>query len=240
MTTNLELVKKIQRYLYEPTDSNSPQLITEEMVLDFYNMAIDELCLETDINFRQYLYTEATISEPESKTFSELTNNVETHLFSITELLIKEKQEEYYRELYKTNMEDKLNIQENATDWIVGVNIYDDSIKLTKGLDSGDTIAISGRWKKAIQTTSGNFPLHPMGESAVLYFAVANGCYVKGDITTGDKWFSLFVNRKGIIKNTFDKLVKANAPHAVRAIPMENQPMKTYGGFINVPNTITV
>jgi hypothetical protein len=240
MTTNLELVTKIQRYLYEPTDSNSPQLITTEMVLDFYNMAIDELCLETDINYRQYLYTEATSALPTSKTLIELTGNVETHLFSLSELLIKETEEEYYRVLYKPNMEEKLNITYDSTDWVIACNIYDDSVKFTKGLDSGDVVAISGRWKKALQTTSGDFPLHPMGESAVVYFAIANGCYVKGDIATGDKWFSLFVNRKGIIKNTFEKLVKANAPHAVRAIPMENQPMKSYGSVINLPSVITV
>lgn len=240
MTTNLSLIQKISRYLYEPEASGMPQLITQDMVIDFYNMAINELCLDTDINYRQYIYTEATTSKPTTKTFVEITGSAETHLFSLSELLVKEENEDYYRQLWRTNMEDKLNIQEDATGWVNAVNIYDDSIKFSKGLEENDKIAISGRWKKAEQTASGNFPLHPMAESAVVYFAVANGFYVKGSIPTGDKWLAMYLNRKEGIQQFFQKLVKSNAPHAIRANAMANHPIKRNESVIVFPSVITV
>ena len=224
-TTNQEMLTKIKRYLYEPEDSGSPELITSDMVLDLYNDAISELCLETDINYKQYVYTEATTDEPTTKTFIELTGSVETNLFKISELLIKDSATDYYRELWRTNMKDKKNISTSNSDTTYAVNIYDDSIFVNAGLQENSSIALSGRWKKAVQTTSGNFPLHPMAESAVIYFAVGYANYIKGNSSMGDKWLSRYVDRKDSVKEFFAKMVLSNAPHAIKATPRANNPM---------------
>lgn len=237
MTTNLSMIQKIQRYLYEPETVGLPQLITQDMVLDLYNSAIQELCLETDINFRQYLYTEATSALPLSKTFAELTGSVETDLYSLTELLIQDNESTTYRDLWRTNMKDKLNMEDFSTNIIYAVNIYDDAVHFSSGLVKDNEIAISGRWKKATQTASGNFPLHPMAEGAVVYFSVAQACYIKGQLEKGNTWFNMYTYKKKAITEYFDKLVKSKDPHAIRAIQMSNSPLRGLGSPV-FPTTI--
>ena len=222
MTSNSSIITEIQGYLFEPESSEQPQLVDSTMTINLLNRAIDELCIDTEANYNVYSYTEASALSPESKTFSELTGGAESYILKLKDLLVKQVIDSDYRKIDRTNLKDKKNLQDDEYNNIYYANIYSDTVWLSAGLATGDEILISGRWKKPVQVAGGTFPLHPMTEQAVIYYCVAMGFYIRGQVETGDRWYALYLTRKETVLNYFDNLIKSKYPNMISPIKTGN------------------
>ena len=241
MTSNANMITEIKRYLYEPelNSNDDATLINQDIVLNLMNRAIDELSIETLANYNVYTYTEATASAPTSKTFAELTNSNETNLFKLEELLIKEPDTNDYREIWRLNVEDKKDVGLASNDNTLGCTIYNDTIYFTTGLSSSAEVVISGRWKKTNIDETGNYPLHPITEQAVVYFCVAHGKFIQGESEQGAVWYKLYENRKLVVQKYFENLIDAKMPYAFKSRKRSNSAAYTSTDAIYQSGSIT-
>lgn len=219
MTTNVKLITEVRNLLNDPISSPAPYF-QDETILQYIQRATDDLCIETDCNYRAYSYT--AVASATSATFVTLTGSAENKLFRLTDLSVKASSDTTYREIKRVAYTSNLQISDNNDSDIISVHIYDDTIYPNAKINIGDTILISGRWKKADLVNPGTFPLDSMAEDAVVKYATAMGFFTMTKMEVGQIWFTLYEQRKEVIKKYYENLIKSKDPGAVRVHKKSN------------------
>jgi len=218
MTAVSSLIAEIRDLLSEPTNLNpgKPVFFQDASIISYINRAIDDLCIETDVNYRVYEYS--VLAAADEYTFVALTGSVESDLLDLTWLdyYSVDDATDNWNSLLRVNPRDNKNVSTGDTGVLLNCIIYDDTIYLNRDTAIGDKFLIGGRWKKTTLTaTSDTFPLDAMSEDAVIKFATSMGNYKQHNDSLGDKWLLLYEARKKQIQTKMGKLVAAKDPMTI-------------------------
>jgi len=221
MTTNASLISEIRALTNDNNSSTDLRHLQDETILQFIQRATNDLCIETDINYRAYEYTHSG-TDTDSFTFLTLTGSVETKLYKLDELSIQLLSEGRVREIKRVSYTDNKKINNVDSTTVISCHIYDDTIYFNADITAGDIIYISGRWKKADLTLLGNFSLDSMAEDCVVKYGASMGYYTQTKETLGKIWFDFFTYRKQSIEKYYKDLLVAKDPGAVRVHKKSN------------------
>jgi hypothetical protein len=213
MSTNASLIQEIRNALNDPSTSSAPHF-SDATILQNMQRAVNDLCIETEVNYRAYEYTHSG-ADDDSFTFLELTGNTETALYKLKELSIKEENNTTFRLLNRVSFTDKNIVTDIGANQVSACHIFDNTIYLNTALEANDKILITGRWKKPDLTLGGTFPLDTMCEDAVVRYAIAMGYLNMTKQDAYGVWYQLYLERKETVKSYYNDLIKAKQPSAV-------------------------
>jgi len=207
------MIGRVRGFLSEPSTIDQ-KFFSDEEIIDYLQMGINELCLETDVNYRIYNFTN-TVAGTEF-TFPALTGGIEEYLFELKFLLVRDQdwQENIFNDLLRVNPKTNQS-SVSAENRAFTCTIYDSTIHLNKTLKVDDEIIIAARWKKADITASGDFPLDVIAEDACVKYATHLGFNKKVKIETANNWFALWNARKEKIEKVFKKNVDQKFPYGL-------------------------
>ena len=217
---NSQLITEVRNALNDPSTSPSP-LLTDANILQNMQRAVNDLCIETEVNYRAYEYTHSGVSTGDV-TFIELTGNTETALYQLKELSIKEVNNTTFRRINRVNYTDKNVITDISINNVTACHIFDNTIYLNASLEADDKILITGRWKKPDLTLGGTFPLDTMCEDAVVRYAIAMGYLNMTKKDAYAVWYPMYLERKETVKSYYADLIKAKQPSAVSVHKQSN------------------
>lgn len=210
MTTALTLINEARGYLRDGTDNSGSSLFSNDEFLGYLNRSIDNLCYETDINYRPYEYIVNTsnLTSANQVPILTITGGVESELFDLDLLSYRNsgETETAIRDLRVVNQK---GLHMNSTNsFLKVVSIYDDILHFNVDLvgngtsATSDLIIVSGKWKKASLTQTNNtYPLGAACEYASVAYMVTFGLYKKSQMDAGDRWFQVFESRKKLIND---------------------------------------
>lgn len=205
MTTALQLITEARGYLRDGSDNSGSQLFSDTELLGYLNRSIDNLCYETDLNYRPYEYIVNTsaLTNVRQIPILTLTASAESELYDLdlTSYRNAGETETAIRDLRVVNQK---GLKVNSLDtWGKVVSIYDDILHFScdlvgDGTDANsDLVLLSGTWKKAtLTTTAATYPFGSACEYASIAYMVTFGMYKKGQMEAGDRWMQVFENRK--------------------------------------------
>ena len=213
MVQNSALITEIRALLNDTTTNPIPHL-EDSTILQFLQRSVNDLCIETDINYRAYQYTHVG-ADITSISFTDITGGAEIALYNLKELSIKQKADGYIRVLKRVNFTNKERIKDNYTDNVIACHIYDNTIYFNGNIKADDIILITGRWRKPDLTISGNYPLDSMAEDCSVKYATSTGYYTQSKVNLGDIWFKQYAYRKQQIEAYYKDMLQAKDPGAV-------------------------
>lgn len=226
MTINSDLITEVRNALNDPSSSPAP-LLTDANILQNMQRAVNDLCIETEVNYRAYEYTHTGASST-SIAILDLTGNTETALYKLKELSIKEENNNTFRRLNRVNYTDKNIITDLGENNVTACHIYDNTLYLNSAIEVDDIILVSGRWKKADLTLNGTFPLDTMCEDAVVRYAIAMGYLNMTKKDAYAVWYPMYLERKKTVEDYYADLIKAKQPSAV-SVHKRSNGMYDYG-----------
>jgi hypothetical protein len=230
MSLNSELVTEVRNLLNDPSTSAAP-FFTDATILQNLQRAVNDLCIETNVNYRAYEYTHSGASTTDV-TFLELTGNAETALYQLKELSVKQVNDVTYRQLNRVSFTDKNITTDLASVNVTACHIFDNTIYTNQGIEADDKILITGNWKKPNLSLNATFPLDTICEDAVVRYAVAMGYLNMTKQDAYGVWYQLYLERKSTVKKYYDDLIKAKQPSAVSVHKKSNAIGYSYG-YIN-------
>ena len=215
MTTALDIITEVRGYIRDSTDSSGNNMFTTSELLGYLNRSIDNLCYETDINYRPYEYLANTslLTDDSVVPILTLTGSVESELYDLDLISYRNvgETDTAVRDLRVVNQK---GLKTNTLDtWNKCVSIYDDKLHFSNDLvgdgteANSDLIIISGKWKKTSLTSeSSTYPFGSACEYASVAYMVCFGMYKKNQMEAGDRWMQVFLDRKKKIDdNTSNK-----------------------------------
>ena len=133
---NSALITEVRNALNDPSTSPSP-LLTDANILQNMQRAVNDLCIETEVNYRAYEYTHSGASTGDV-TFIELTGSAETALYQLKELSVKEVNDTTFRRINRVNYTDKNVIADISINNITACHIFDNTIYLNVNIEADD------------------------------------------------------------------------------------------------------
>lgn len=222
------IITKIRSRLYESTSattSTGAKFLQDDEIIEYINDAIDDLCEDTDINYKQFTYNITAGLEASSYTLSELSDSNDIiDLYSILYKLSTGDDTNWYP-LYKASYRD---LKADSTDTgILTGQIHDSTLFLNRTSVEGEAIFIDGKYKVADIASSGEtFPLNFLGQTAVIKYATAMGFYKKEKFDSGDKWMALYFDKKQKIEKIYRKMTSYDSPSTVLTYKNGYEPVK--------------
>jgi len=213
MVSNANLILETRALLNDTTTNPIPHL-EDSTILQFLQRSVNDLCIETDINYRAYQYTHSG-ADITSISFINLTGGAEIALYSLKELSIKQVSDGYIRVLKRVNYTNNERIKDNDNDRVIACHIYDNTVYFNVKVKDGDIILISGRWRKPDLTLGGSYPLDSMAEDCSVKYSTSTGYYTQTKVNLGDIWFKQYAYRKQQIEAYYKDMLQAKDPGAV-------------------------
>lgn len=226
MTLNSELVTEIRALINDTNDNPIPHL-KDSNILSFMQRAVNELCIESDVNYRVYAYTHSGLPIS-SISFIDLTGGVEEDLYKLNELSIKTITEDYFKPLKRVNYTKNEVIKDFDSDNVYSCHIYNKTIYFNSNINAGDIILITARWKKPNLVLGNNFPLDSMSEDCIIKYSSAIAYFTMNKIDLGNIWFAQFTYRKDQIAKYYKELINEKDPSAVSVIKNSNSILYNY------------
>ena len=217
---NSALITEIRNALNDPSSSPAPHF-EDDTILQYMQRAVNDLCIETDVNYRAYEYTHSG-ADTSSLTFLTLTGNAETALYKLKELSVKEENNNTYRQLNRVNYTDKNIVTDLQATQVIACHIFDGTIYTNTDIEANDKILITARWKKPDLTLGGTFPLDTMCEDAVVRYAIAMGYLNMTKQDAYSVWYPLYLERKKTVLDYYADLIKSKQPGAVSVHKQSN------------------
>jgi hypothetical protein len=226
MTLNSELVTEIRALINDTTDNPIPHL-DDVNILSFMQRAVNELCIESDVNYRAYAYTHSGLPIS-SISFIDLTGGVEEDLYKLNELSIKTITEDYFKPLKRVNYTKNEVIKDFDSDNVYSCHIYNKTIYFNSNINAGDIILITARWKKPNLVLGNDFPLDSISEDCVIKYSSAIGYFTMNKLDLGNIWFAQYTYRKDQIVKYYKELINEKDPSAVSVIKNSNSILYNY------------
>lgn len=220
------LVNEIRGYVNEPnTIASEDRLFDDTEIIGYIKRSINDLCIDSDINYYIYELTVTSISVLDYS-FTDISGNTNIRMLDTSFILYHSLSwgDDEYCPLLKTTPLDYYNLKNTSTTYITST-IYGDTIRLNIAPQVGDKIVVAGRWSKPeVDSLTNDYPLNAICEDASVKYATAMCLYKAEKYEAGDRWLLQYKDRKSNLVEKSAKLIRSNANRAM-------SPIKTTTGY---------
>ena len=212
MSTIQNLIDEVRGYVNEPS-TVSPGFYDNTELLNYFKRNVYDLCVDTDVNYKQYVYTAAGAET--SLTIPQITGSAETRILALDFLLIKQAGDSYYRDLKKVAPDTRYN-STSSTTTNVNCQFFGDKLYFNQALTATDSIIIAGRFlNTSVTDVTSTYPFDLMCEEVSINKATSISFLKAEKLEVAKAWMDMHIEKKKQVKDYYAKLVLFNYPSTV-------------------------